>query len=102
MALSRIGGHTDTLDAHGECTKYIDEANIPREAGYGSYLIARVVILLSARLYRASLVRAHYFSNVGGQLPQLHWEMPIFNHRFWDIRGNRLRVFGTEETFLEL
>jgi hypothetical protein len=100
---------------------------VPHEAGYDSYLTARVIILLSAKLEAAG----NYLSDDdGGGVPltadgQILIQtglgaftldpsarsfkdqkkdafMPSFESDFWRVYANRLRVFGTEERVLEL
>jgi hypothetical protein len=80
------------------------------EAGFDSYLTARIMILLSAKLnYEAKkALRQATLKPMSRQnspefgLPLLPVSMPSFEEDFWQEYGNRLRVFGTTETFMEL
>ncbi len=71
-----------------------------RGAAAAACLMARVVILLlSARLCRDARFRTRFLTRA------LHHRDPVlemlpFDHVFWDVRGNRMRVFGAEECFL--
>ena len=98
-------------DMHPKFVKY-QEANASHEAGFDSYQTARIMILLSAKLHAdercaamdpprqkgknrlssASKVTADSFPVI----------MPSFEDPFWKEYGNRLRVFGTAESFMEL
>jgi hypothetical protein len=66
------------------------------EAGFDSLLTARIMIHLSARL---ALAQAS--SDAPGGAPG-RLVMPSFESGFWKEYGNRLRVFGTHEAFMEL
>jgi hypothetical protein len=61
--------------------------------------MARVAILLSARLFRQALEQEDM--EMGLQEPvERKLKMPPFDHPFWDERANRLRVFATDGGFL--
>ena len=51
-------------------------------------------------MQRDALARAHLLSSAAPQ-PYIALAMPGFMDPFWILRGNRLRVWGTEEKFME-
>jgi poly(A)-specific ribonuclease len=99
----------------------------PHEAGYDSYLTARIIILLSAKLEASGTYLSEddgggVSLTADGQGPiqtglaalisdssALSFKdqrqktlMPPLESDFWKVYGNRLRVFGTDERVLDL
>jgi hypothetical protein len=77
-------------------SKY-DKAETLHEAGYDSFITARIMILLSAKLSST-----HDGSVKGKGNTDKRVAMPALDSDFWKEYGNRLRVFGTFEAFLDL
>jgi hypothetical protein len=95
---------------HPDFTKYKDNEAL-HEAGFDSYQTARIMILLSAKLHESARLGALHSKNHNnkGKRPSpiklsenKSIEMPSFSDRFWTEYGNRLRIFGTTESFMEL
>jgi hypothetical protein len=97
---------------HSDFTKY-QENEALHEAGFDSYQTARIMILLSAKLHANEEVPGTLSSpkkksnkkptssskSASGSVSVV---MPSFENPFWIEYGNRLRVFGTTESFMEL
>ena len=96
---------------HPNFVKY-QENDALHEAGFDSYQTARIMILLSAKLHTSQILET--FSPLNQkwknrtspsyeQLPEsVSSVMPSFDNGFWKEYGNRLRVFGTAESFMQL
>jgi len=125
------------LILHNDYGKYAKD-ELPHEAGYDSYLTARVAIQLATRLEAlGTYVNDHesadgqlehplarltltadqsaprmkvfvplrhwnYRANVLYQESDLAFNMPPAESDFWNVYGNKLRVFGTFEKMLDL
>src|ERR1700760_4635818 len=82
------------------------------EAGFDSYQTARIMILLSAKLYASEKIEAidplnqksksRLSPSYTSSSESASIVMPSFDDQFWMEYGNRLRVFGTAESFMEL
>jgi hypothetical protein len=99
-------------DMHPNFQKYTIQEAL-HEAGYDSYLTARIMILLSAKLHAGEEISSPSPSGLTRKrngmpritsMPAAKYEqqMPSFSDPFWKVYGNRLRVYGTAEAYVEL
>jgi poly(A)-specific ribonuclease len=105
----RWGKYLRMIDMNPSFDKYQKKEAL-HEAGYDSYLTARIMIQLSAKLHSEAIktaltpCRSEAARKTWAEfcLPLHSGSMPSFEDEFWKEYGNRLRVFGTTETFMEL